>query len=133
MNKKTLFILVATVVVIIIIVILGLKSCTPRVKDEPIETTDTTDQTQINVERNNFINANTEFTCELIQNPDLRNDQVATETGVRATFKKHNLPVDDNASMITLLKKYENDTEITAIVKENAKPCLEGKDPIFVQ
>lgn len=136
MNKKTIFILLTAVVVIIILILLGIKSCNPRVKPDAVNTTnDTTDQTQpdaATLERNNFINANIEFTCELIKNPNLRGDKQATEAGVRETFKKHNLPVDDNASMIALLKRYENDTEIATIVKTNAKPCIEGKDPIYL-
>jgi hypothetical protein len=133
MNKKTLFILLATLVVIIILILLGLKSCTPRVKEQPIADATAAEQAKINVERNNFINANTEFACELIKNPALKDDETAKKTGVRDTFKKHNLPVEDNASMIALLKRYEGDTEITTIVKENIKPCLQGQDPIFVQ
>jgi hypothetical protein len=137
MNKKTIFILVTAVVIIIILVLLGIKSCNPRVKPDALNTTDSTaltaDQAKNVTERMDFINANVEFTCELIKNPDLRNDKAATEAGVRATFKKHNLPVDDNASMIALLKRYENDTDIATIVKANAKPCTEGKDPIYLQ
>lgn len=130
MNKKALYISIAALIIIIVIVILGLKSCEPRVKEEPI----TEDgKTQSDLERLNFINANIEFTCEIIKNPDIKNDKVYTETRVREVFKKHLLPVDSNDSMIAILKKYENDTDISAIIKENVKPCAQGNEPIFVK
>jgi len=130
MNKKFVFAVVVVLIIIIAIILFGLRSCEPRVKEQPI-TEDGKTQTQ--VERNDFINANIDFTCEILKNPALKNDKTLTETRVKEVFKKHNLPVDSNEAMITLLKKYENDTEITEIVKTNAKPCAQGGDPIFVE
>lgn len=131
MNKKFLYIFGVITVIVIVIIILSLRSCEPRVKEQPIAAEG--GKTQSEVERSDFINANIEFTCEILKNPSLKDDKTRTETRVKEVFKKHNLPVDSNESMITILKKYENDTEIAAIVKENAKPCVSGGEPIFVE
>ena len=130
MNKKFLFAIGTVLIIVIVSILLLLQSCEPRIKEEPI-----TEEVQVKtaIERNDFINANIEFTCELLQDPSLMKDKAQTEIRVKEVFQKHNLPVDDNESMITVLKKYENDMEIAEIVKTNAKPCAQGGDPIFVQ
>lgn len=130
MNKKTLAAIIGVIVVIIILILLGLKSCNPRVKEQPATTTD---QTATDTERTGFINANIDFTCQVLHNPDLTKDKATTETTVKETFKKYNLPVDDNAAMVTLLQKYETDTEATATIKTNSQPCSSGGEPIFVK
>ena len=133
MNKKFLYVLAAITIAIIVIIILSLRSCEPRIKEQPIVTEDGTTQLQTQIERSDFINANIEFTCEILTNPTLKNDKAQTEARVKEVFKKHNLPVDNNESMLTILKKYENDTEVAEIVKTNAKPCAQGGEPIYVE
>jgi hypothetical protein len=130
MNKKTIFIFVAIVIIIAIIVIFGFKSCDPRLKEQPVNDAG---QTQSDIERMNFINANVEFTCEILKNPELKTDKAQTETRVNEVFKKHSLPVEDNTKMIEILKKYQNDSDIEKTIKENAKPCASGGEPIFIK
>lgn len=130
MNKKILFAIGAILILIIAIILFLLQSCEPRIKEPPITEEA---QVEITIERNDFINANIEFTCELLQNPELMKDKAQTEIRVKEVFKKHGLPVDDNESMMAVLQKYENDMEIAGIVKTNAKPCAQGGEPIFVQ
>jgi len=131
MNKKALVTLIVGVVVIVIIILLLLRGCTPRVKDG---TPDGKTEPSIDEQyRTGFINANIFFTCEIIKDPTLKNNKNGIEVGVNAAYKKYGLPVDDNATMIKILEKYNNDTEVTAIIKTNATPCRGGKEPIFVQ
>lgn len=131
MNKKFLYIAGVITVIIIVLIILGLRSCEPRVKEQPIAAEG--GKTQSEVERSDFINANIEFTCEILKNPSLKDDKKQTETRVKEVFKKHNLPVDSNESMVAILKKYKDDEAIATIVKENAKPCVQGGEPVFVE
>lgn len=115
---------------IVVVIIFGMKSCQPRVKEQP---TTESGSTQTETERLGFINANIEFTCEIIKNPDIKNDKAKVETGVRETFKKYSLPVENNELMVTILKRYQNDTDIAEIIRTNVKPCAEGGEPIFIK
>jgi hypothetical protein len=38
-------------------------------------------------------------------------------------YKKYGFPVDDNNTMIQILNKYENDTEVTNIIRTKVKDC----------
>ncbi|MDD3861541.1 MAG: hypothetical protein PHP74_01490 [Candidatus Gracilibacteria bacterium] len=129
MNKKFLYVLAVVIISIIAIIIFSLRSCEPRVKEIPVSEEV---QTQVRIERNDFINANIAFTCEILKDTSLIKEKERSEMRVKEVFKEYNLPVDDNESMIEVLKKYENDPEITEIIKTNSKPCAKGEDPIFV-
>lgn len=132
MNKKALVTLIVGVVVIVIIVLLLLRSCTPRVKEVAGE--NGTAEPSIDAQyRTGFINANIFFTCEILKDATLKDDKKNIEVGVNAAYEKYGLPVDDNATMIKILEKYNNDAEVTAIIKTNATPCRGGQEPIFVQ
>jgi hypothetical protein len=116
--KKALAVIVA--IVIIILIILGFRSCEPRVKTlSPEELYPA------------FINANIEYTCELIKSPALKTDEEKAREIVSEIYSSYQLPVDDNASMLDLLQRYEDDIEVIAIVKTNTQTCFNGEAPIY--
>lgn len=123
MEKRKLFIVIAVILIFLVIILLLFKSCNPREKtiDSPEE------------EYSAFINANTEFTCEILKNPTLVNDQEASEEKLRAAYEKYFFPVDDDESMLEILAKYENNLEVAGIIQTNSTPCAEGGNPIFYQ
>lgn len=136
MNKKGLVIFITGVVIIILAILFLLKSCNPRIKtDEPLttptETVNNTGGTDLAVDnsidltkyRDPFINANTDFTCEIIKNPDLAKDEKLIKSKLDEAYKKYSFPVDDNNTMIQILNKYENDTEVIDIIRSRVKDC----------
>lgn len=127
-NKKKYLLLLLLLLLLIGGGFFIFKSCEPRLKP-PEEGVVEEEFDELSA----FINANIEFTCEVIKNPELQTDKVAAEERVNAAYAKYGLPVEDDTRMIDILKKYDNDTEVISIVKTNIKPCLEGGDPIFYQ
>ncbi len=83
--------------------------------------------------RPGFINANIEFTCELLKNPALLENSEEISQKINETYAKHGLPVDNNEGMIAILQKYEQDAEIIALITENSAPCKNGEEGIFVE
>ena len=152
-NKKKFFLLLILLLLIIGGAFFAFKSCEPRQKDTESSTEDpsenssedseiTTDETSTTDsatasdsanfdELSAFINANIEFTCEIIKNPALAENQKESETKVNAVYAKYGLPVDDDKQMIAILKKYEDNNEVISTVQENTRPCKEGNEPIF--
>lgn len=125
-RKKIIFIIIFFLILVIGGVIFVYKSCEPRVKEEEnqIENFD---------EYSAFINANTKFTCEIIKNQELANDTAKMEGRLKEIYAEYNFPVENDAAMFEILNKYENDLEVTAIIKSNSDPCYEGGNPIFSQ
>ena len=115
------FVIVAIFIIIIVITVIAVRNCEPRKKI--LET-----EAEI---YSAFINANIEFTCELIKDPLLAAVEEEAQTKVNEIYAKHKLPVDDDQKMLEILKKYENDPEVIAIIRENTKPCELDKEPIF--
>lgn len=118
--KKTIMVSLI-LAVIIILIILGFKSCNPRKK---IITTQ-------DEEYSAFINANTEFTCELIKNQALSEDNSESQDRLNEIYAKYKFQVDDDDAMLEILKKYENNAEVAAIIQANTQSCLQGGNPIF--
>lgn len=118
--KKTI-IAVIIIGIIIVAVLFGIKSCEPRKK------TITSEQEEYSA----FINANIEFTCELIKIPTLRENTIDSKTLLNEIYAKYKLPVSDDQAMLKILKKYENNSEIAAIIKSNTANCLQGGSPLF--
>jgi len=136
MNKKGLVIFIVGVVIIILIILFFLKSCTPRTKSEDTtnpttEVTDDTDGTDLVVDnsldfskyRDPFINANTDFTCATIANPNLIKDEKMMKSKLDEAYKKYGFPIEDTDTMIQILNKYENDTEVINIIRANVQKC----------
>lgn len=117
------FVIVGIFIVIIIITVLAVRNCEPRKKN--LETEEEIYSA--------FINANIEFTCELIKDPLLAAVEEDAKTKVNEIYAKHKLPVDDDQKMLEILQKYENDPEVIAIIRENTKPCELDKTPIFYE
>jgi hypothetical protein len=128
MNKKYLFLFVLTIIVIILIILFGLKQCDPRVKDAE-------DENLASSYRDNFINANINFTCQLYKNPQMIEDKSEAElkNEIYNTYEEYNLPVNDNPLMVEILKIYENDKFVISTVKSNSLPCAEGGQGIFLE
>lgn len=118
--KKTIMVSLI-LAIIVILIILGFKSCNPRKKIITSE----------DEEYSAFINANTEFTCELIKNPNLSEDNSESQKRLNEIYAKYKFPVDDNETMLEILKKYENNTEVATIIQANTQSCLQGGNPIF--
>lgn len=120
--RKIIFIIIFFLILVIGGAIFAYKSCEPRVKEaEEVINFD---------EYTAFINANTKFTCEIIKDQELANDTAKMERRLKEIYAEYNFPVEDDAAMFTILNKYENDIEVTAIIKSNSEPCYEGGEPI---
>lgn len=120
------------VILIIIGIFFAFKSCEPRVKTPENTTTEnsTADSSEVtetteNLEiyRTPFIDANTEFTCQLTLNPAILEDDALFKETLDNAYKKYAFPIDDNEKMIKILDKYENDQEVINAIKENVKEC----------
>lgn len=122
-NKKYLVVVLIILLIVIGAVVLGFRSCEPRTKVIQNEAEEYTA----------FINANIEFTCELLKNAELRVDEKLAEERLNEIYEKWRLPVNDDTRMIEILKKYENDFEVISIVRKNTEECKKGKGPLLFQ
>ncbi len=105
---------------IIAIAIFAFKGCTARKKIITSE----------EEEYSAFINANIEFTCEMIKNPELKDNKKA-QARLNEVYKKYKFPVEEDAEMMTVLKKYGENAEVGKIIKNNIAACFKGGNPIF--
>jgi len=136
MNKKSWVALIIGVVVVVLIILFLIKGCTPRTKAP--ETTPLTDATSVDTGdttlvtdntfdvtkfKDPFISANTDFTCATIKNPDMTKDDKLVKATLDEAYKKYGFPVDNNDQMLQILNTYENDIEVTNIIRENVKKC----------
>ncbi|MDA1060967.1 MAG: hypothetical protein O3B47_04195, partial [bacterium] len=110
-------------IIIIIIIILSFKSCNSRNKILESET----EFFQA------FVNANTDFACKIHKDETLLLQPEIAETTLNEMYAKWYLPVDDDATMIDILKKYENNKEATALISKNSAGCRNGGDPIYYE
>lgn len=133
-------------ILIIVVVILLLTKCDFRKKTTVNETATNTEQAteeattettaptiDIIVYKNDFINANIEFTCQIYKVTGFTDNQDAMKTSLNSIYKAHGLPVDQNSTMIDILNKYENDTTVINTIKTNSKPCETGGDPVYLK
>lgn len=116
-------ILIAFFVIISIgaIIFFGMKSCDPRKKEIISE----------EEKYSAFINANTEFICEIEQNTKLKTDIEKAKSRLNEIYAKYKLPVEDDQAMLAILKEYENNEEAINIIKTNSAGCQNGGSPIF--
>lgn len=122
MNKKLLIAIFAFILVIVLI-IFGFKSCNTRTKVISSEAE----------EYSAFINANIEFTCMVMKDPKLAENSAENQQKLNNVYAKYKLPISNNAQMLNILQKYENNTNVAAIIQENTMSCLQGGSPIFYQ
>ncbi len=141
MNKKTFVLIAAAVVILILLILLGLRSCEPRVKDEEGNEIPQTIEEEIpqnlpeidDQYKNAFINTNVDFVCQVRLDNTIVEDKFEVETRVREAYEKYGLPVEENETMLAILKKYENDEEVAATIRTNSAPCSQGQDPIIIE
>ncbi len=128
--KKFFFILF--VILILVGIFFAFKSCEPRVKptenttseDASNETATTIETTEdLEVYRTPFIDANTEFTCQITLDTSILEDDALFKTTLDASYQKYGFPINDNEKMIKILDKYENDQDVINAIKENVKEC----------
>lgn len=117
--KKLLLVLV--ILALLVGAFLAFRQCEPREKP-PEEGEQEQTEPQIDF-RSAFVEANVEFTCQIINDPQFAQDEAAMKESLNAAYKKYGFPVDDDEKMITLLDAYENDTEITETIKERVQTC----------
>jgi hypothetical protein len=68
-------------------------------------------------EKEKFILANTEITCEVLKDPSLTINLEKSKNLSKEIFKKYEFPVEDNDAMLLLLDKYETDPEVLESVQ----------------
>lgn len=68
-------------------------------------------------EKENFIAANAEMTCEILKNPELAVNIEASKELAKEVFEKYDFPIDDNEAMVLILDKYETDAEAVEAVQ----------------
>lgn len=121
--KKTLVVL--GIIILIIIIFLFIKSCEPRTKptEEELINEENTYNLSEEEEMSAFILANTDFTCQIIKDPTITENEENTKTLLNEAYKKYGLPVENDEIMIIILDKYENNESVINTIKENVKNC----------
>ena len=73
--------------------------------------------------RNAFIEANTDFTCQIIKGEiDVEDEEVA-KIALNKAYEKQQFPIEDDKTLIDVLEVYKNDEEVTAIIKSRVQEC----------
>ena len=140
--KKLIPILIILVVLVIAAIFL-LKGCEPRTKEdeilEVIEETiskNTTAEAEIEDSAENyhnaFINANVAMTCLLYTNSALKNNDSQISLNVEKVYAQHGLPVSNDALMIQILQKYEDDKATIDTITKNAERCRENEEGVYL-
>ncbi|MBT4917530.1 hypothetical protein HN709_03525 [Candidatus Peregrinibacteria bacterium] len=124
--KKIL--LAISVAIILILLLLLFRSCEPRQKTEENEFTEEIAETIEETEEkfdyvNAFIEANTDFTCQIIRGELDPTDEEAAKTALSEAYEKQQFPVEDDATLIEIIEAYKTNDEITAIIKSRVKEC----------
>lgn len=109
---KKIFLAVAIVLILILVAIYLFRFCEPRIK-EPSE-----DEVL-----SAFVQANIKFSCEIKNNPQLKQDQSAAEKKVNEAYAEFGFPVDDDEKMFEILNKYESDQDIIRQIQEGVEEC----------
>ena len=126
MKKLILALIIGAI--IIVIIFFAVKGCEPRKKTTEEETPITENTQEDTTETNNnystaFINASTEFTCEILKDKSILENQQTSQARLNEIYLSHGLPTDNNEEMIRILQKYENDEETLNQIRENTKNC----------
>lgn len=117
--KKIIIAIVLTVIAVI--VFFAVKSCEPRVKNENENSqNETTQETDYKVA---FIEANTEFTCEILKNPTIKDNEEQLKILLNQSYKKYGFPTEDDLEMIKILNEYEDKEDIINEIKNRVKNC----------
>lgn len=122
MERKKTFIFIGAAILILVIILLLFQSCEPR--NKLLETED-----EIYTA---FINANIDFTCKVLANPEILEAEDSREE-LNKSFSKFYLPVDDDQTMVELLQRYESDLAVISVVQTNTAACASGGEAILYQ
>ncbi|MBI4235156.1 hypothetical protein HY604_02555 [Candidatus Peregrinibacteria bacterium] len=79
-----------------------------------------------------FINANIDFTCLIYIDQKILEDTQRLKESIDAAYRKHDLPVNNDTLMMTILSKYENDQYVIDTVRNNSAPCANGNEPVYL-
>ncbi|MBD3361030.1 hypothetical protein GF366_04495 [Candidatus Peregrinibacteria bacterium] len=121
---KKLIIVILVFIIILTAAFFLLQRCELREKpEEEITETEEVEETDKLDEKSAFINASIEFTCKVLKDPTLEEDEGKMKEELNKSYQKFGLPVEDDEKMVSILDKYENDTEVLNIIKENTKAC----------
>ncbi len=71
-----------------------------------------------------FIEANIQFSCEIIRNPDLTTSEGLMRQRLAQIYKEKGFPTHDDNQMILILQKYEKDEDTTNTIREGTAECL---------
>lgn len=124
---------VLAIIAVIVIIIFAFQKCTLRTKTDPT-TTDNSAQTDVDNtttentstdldERNAFIEANVDFSCQILKSTAILEDETQTKEILDAAYKKYGLPVENDSEMISILDKYQDDQDVINTVKERLSSC----------
>lgn len=83
-------------------------------------------------QKNAFINANIDFTCLIYVDQKILEDTQRLKESIDAAYRKHDLPVNNDTLMMTILNKYENDQYVIDTVRTNSAPCANGNEPVYL-
>lgn len=83
-------------------------------------------------QKNAFINANIDFTCLIYVDQKILEDTQRLKESIDAAYRKHDLPVNNDTLMMTILSKYENDQYVIDTVRANSAPCANGNEPVYL-
>lgn len=121
--KKVIAVLI--LIGLIIIIFFAFRSCDVAKKtDEEATDTGLTEETiNLSAYREAFVSANTEFTCQVINDSTLSQDETIMRQLLDEAYRKYGFPVEDNALMIDILNLYETDQGVIDEIKANVNEC----------
>lgn len=117
--KKYLAIII--LIILIIMAFLFFRNCESQKK--PTEGEEESGITDLTLYRDPFVYANTDFTCQIVKDPELAKDQELMKTTLDSAYKKYGFPVEDNETMLEILSLFENDEEVINEIKTNVNEC----------
>lgn len=121
--KKSVIVVIA-IIIIALIILFFLKGCEPRIKTDGDEANQTTQDTRTAEDfRDAFIQANTEFTCAIVKNPELTKDGEQLKEILDEAYERNTFPIEDNERMLEILGTYENDEAVISAIKANVAEC----------
>jgi hypothetical protein len=119
------YLIIAALIILIILAFLFFRNCEPQKKttEDDGQTEITEETVDLSLYRDPFVYANTDFTCQVIKNPTLADDQALMKTTLDEAYKKYGFPVEDNGTMLEILSLFENDEGVINEIKTNVNEC----------
>lgn len=119
------YILIIALIILIILAFFFFKNCEAQKKttEDGGDAETTEEAVDLSLYRDPFVYANTGFTCQVVNNPELANDQALMKSTLDEAYKKYGFPVEDNATMLEILSLFENDEEVINEIKAGVNEC----------